>query len=38
MKGEASMQQQTAGLYLKAQAREKHPELFVLLNPLSAPT
>lgn len=36
MKGEASMQQQTAGLYLKAKVREKHPKLFVLLNLLSA--
>lgn len=30
------MQQQTAGLYLKAKVREKHPKLFVLLNLLSA--
>lgn len=36
-KGEASTQQQTAGLDLKARVREKHPKLFVLLNPLSAP-
>lgn len=35
--GAASMQQQTAGLYWRAKASEKHPKLFVQLNPLPAP-
>lgn len=36
-KGEASVQQQAAGLCLKARVSKKHPKLFDLLNPLSAP-